>query len=283
MSRKFMISLVLCALLPAYVASQAVLEKSAPEPPDEKDFCASCHERLPDSILKKPVAEWRASVHAGGGTKCSLCHGGDPGINNKALAKSKKANYIGAPDKKVISEFCGRAGCHATALEQFKRGPHYLSVQKTTEPSCTTCHGVHGIQRSSIEVISAKSCSACHTAEYSKDLVGLIAGIDRGLSEIDTNVKYLTDRHAEVQKIQDRLNNARHLFHQFVHVFSRHEMEYTKKILEIEIENLDSETKMKVSSIRRMDLLYIAMTMFGLVIIVGISIYTLVMYSKRRK
>ncbi|HOT43878.1 MAG TPA: hypothetical protein PLM53_05450 [Spirochaetota bacterium] len=250
---------------------------------NETDYCVSCHEGQGNQQLKKPVDEWRKSVHAAAGNKCSLCHGGDPTVNDKVKAKSKLANFIGKPVRKTISEFCGRTGCHVLALEQFKRGPHYETVQKSGEPGCSSCHGAHNIQRSSIDIITVDSCVSCHPAEYSKNIISVIAGIDRNFSAIDSNISFITEKQGEVKGLKERINNARHLFHQFVHVFSKQEMDTTKKILEMEMQSLDSETRMKVASIRRLDVLYLAMLIFGVAIVGGISTYSIVMYGKRKK
>jgi len=274
-------STILCCVLAAAVAPAAA--QNRPEPPDEKDYCVICHEQEAQDRLKIPVAEWRASVHGGAGKRCSSCHGGNPALNDKLLAHALKSDFKGKPDRRKSSEFCGREGCHAKALEQFMRGPHYNSVLKSGEPGCITCHGAHNVKRSSISVISEKSCTACHPGEYSRDIVKLIGEIDRGIDRIDGNINFLLDKHADVKDLQDRLNNSRHLFHQMVHVFSREDMETTKRILELEIASLDGESKTKVASIQRMDLLYLGMLVFGLAIIAGVSIYSAVMYSRRKK
>jgi hypothetical protein len=283
MMKKIWIQLLLCPILVIFGASVNAEEKNIQKAPNEKDYCVICHEQQPKGDLKKPVAEWRAGVHAVKGEKCGICHGGDPGIDDKIKAKSKALNYIGRPNKKKISEFCGREGCHTVALEQFKQGPHYLSVQKSGEPGCTTCHGVHNIKRSSIGTINERSCTACHSAEYSKGIIAHITRIDRGINNIDKNIALLVDIHTDVRGIQDRLNRARLLFHRFVHVLSRQDMESTKNILEIEITSLDNETKSKVASIQRIDMLYIIMVIFCLGVIAGFLIYIIVMYSRRKK
>jgi hypothetical protein len=283
MTRRSLLPLIIVIMMPFFGIYLHAADKGGSESPEGGDTCVSCHDAQAVDALKKPVTEWRASVHSGPGKKCSLCHGGDPGAADKLAAHSVKANFTGKPAGKASPEFCGRAGCHSTALEQFRRGPHYPSVQKSGEPACTSCHGVHNVQRSSVEVISAKSCTACHQADYSRDMVKLITGIDKSIGAIDRSITILTDKHADVTGLQNRLSNARHMFHQFVHVFSRQDMEFTKKMLEMEIASLDMETKTKVSSIQRMDLLYYAMLALGLAIIVGILTYMLVMYGKRRK
>jgi cytochrome c553 len=277
-----MTSLAVFFLATAGTPLQAEKEKS-PGGGNETDYCVSCHEAEGNQRLKKPVDEWRKSVHATLGKKCSLCHGGDPTVNDKVKAKSKLANFMGKPPKKTISEFCGRDGCHVLALEQFKRGPHYETVQKSGEPGCSSCHGAHNIQRSSIDIITVDSCVSCHPAEYSKNIISVIAGIDRHFTAIDGNVNFITEKQGEVKNLKERINNARHLFHQFVHVFSKQEMETTRKILDMEMQSLDSETRMKVASIRRLDVLYLAMLVFGLAIVGGISTYSIVMYGKRKK
>ncbi|MBP7737209.1 MAG: hypothetical protein KA369_14615 [Spirochaetes bacterium] len=257
-------------------------EKKRPDKAVEKDNCARCHESLDKENLKKPVDQWSKSVHATAGKKCSYCHGGDPTTDDKVRAKSKEANFIGKPNKKTISEFCGREGCHVLALEQFKRGPHYQTVLKSGEPGCNSCHGTHNIQRSSIDVITVSSCTTCHPADYSKNIIATIAGIDRSFNAIDKNINYITEKQGEVKKLRERVNHARHLFHQFVHVFSREDMETTKKILDMEIESLDSDTRLKVASIKRLDMLYIAMLVFGVAIVIGITTYSIIMYGKRK-
>lgn len=281
MIRNILASTILCCVLAA--GGTAVQAGERPAPADEKDYCILCHESQDNGRLKNPVAAWRSSVHGAAGNRCETCHGGNPALNDKLLAHSLKSNFRGKPDRKKETEYCGREGCHVMATEQFMRGPHYTSVVKSGEPGCVTCHGAHNIQRTSIDVISEKSCSACHPADYSRDIVKLIGEIDRGIGRIDKNIAFLTEKRADVMDLQGRLNDTRHLFHQMVHVFSREEMETTKRIVMLEIASLEGESMAKVSSLQRMDMLYLVMLTVGLAIIAGVSVYTAVMYSRRKK
>jgi hypothetical protein len=283
MMKKILIQFLVCAILALFGSSLGAEEKNLQEPSNDKDYCVICHEQQAKKSLKNPVAEWRASVHALKGGTCGFCHGGDPGVDDKIKAKSRLANFIGRPDKKKISEFCGRDGCHSASLEQFKLGPHFQSVHRTGEPGCTTCHGVHNIRRTSIGTISAGSCVACHSAKYSKEIIAFITGLDRRINNIDKNAALLAEQHVDVRGIQDRLKRVRQLFSRFVHVLSRQDMDSTKNILEIEIAGLDSETKSKVTSIQRIDMLYNIMVIFCLGVIAGFLIYIIVMYSRRKK
>ena len=73
--------------------------QNRPEPPDEKDYCVICHEGQEVERVKKPVAEWRSSVHGGAGKRCSSCHGGNPALNDKLLAHAPASGFRGRPDR----------------------------------------------------------------------------------------------------------------------------------------------------------------------------------------
>ncbi len=264
-------------------AQNRVTDMNIPESPspEEGNSCLDCHENL-KGRLYQPVVEWKKSVHYTVGNKCNLCHGGNPAINDAELSKSREYHFIGKPDKDVITDFCGRGGCHATALIQFKKGPHYQSVLETNQPNCTHCHGVHNIQRSSVNIITEKDCTGCHSVEYSRAIVEDIKSIETSIDSIQENINFLEKKYADVSDIQERLDRTRHIFHQLVHVFSAEEMKTNKRILELEIENLERDSLTKVAMLKRLDIFYIIMAAFGLSVIVGISFYTIYMYSKRR-
>jgi len=247
-----------------------------------KSKCVVCHSTL-SGKLKKPVSLWEKSVHAKNGNECNICHGGNPNSMDKAVAKSSKFNFVGKPDNKKIVAFCGRDGCHATALEQFKRGPHYQSVLKTREPSCISCHGIHNIQKSSLQIINDKSCSKCHPAKYAKAIVKSISVIENDISSIQSNIDYLTKKNINISKFQKNLDRARHLFHQMVHVFSKEDIKSTKTIIELQLQNLKSESKQQVGFSKRLDIFYIMMVIFGLTIAILFVVYTMFMFIRRNR
>jgi hypothetical protein len=273
---------MLCIGILAYADTRAQEGDPSGAKMEVKNSCADCHGKMAGK-LGKPVTEWKKSVHVLQGNDCNMCHGGNPKISDKKLSKSPRYNFIGKPDKRIITDFCGRGGCHRPALEQFKRGPHYISVLKTNQPNCTSCHGTHNIQRSSVDVITVEKCTGCHPAQYSRDIVKLIGDIEVKINAIDKDIQFLVNKRVDVAEQQKDLNDTRHLFHQLVHVFSRDEMQSTKKILELQIHKVAEETTDKTALIKRLDYLSRAMIIFGLMIIVGISAYTIVMYGKRRK
>lgn len=256
-------------------------EETAPADAGEKDRCLECHGGL-DGDAAKPVGEWRASVHAGG-KKCFFCHRGNPDAADKMAAHARKDGFIGKPDNKDVPDFCGREGCHSLALEQFRRSPHYRSVQTRGVPHCGTCHGFHAIRKSSVGIIDEETCATCHAAGTIRENIGMIAEIDRGIAEIDENITFMEEKHADVRVLRERLDSVRRIYHQLVHVFSRAELETSRRVLDLEMTGLGADVRSKVSSIRRLDALYITMLVVGLAIIAGVSIYTLVMYSRRKK
>lgn len=283
MVKKIPIQLLFCSIIAILSSSLFAEENNTHNRSHDKDHCVICHEQQTKKSLKDPVAEWRASVHAGKEGACNLCHRGDPGAEDKIKAKSRLANFIGRPNKKKMPEFCGRKGCHETSLEQFKEGPHYQSAAKTGEPGCTTCHGVHSIQSSSFENIRTETCNACHSQKYARETVAFIAGLGKRIATIDNNVAVMVEKHIDVKVIQERLARVHTVFNRFIHVLSRQEMDSTRNILETEITSIENDMGSRATSIQRIDALYVIMVAFCLLVIVGFFIYIIIMYSRRKK
>ncbi|MCP4135375.1 MAG: hypothetical protein GY754_30680 [bacterium] len=248
---------------------------------ETKNYCIECHSGLRER-LKRPVHAWRNSVHAAVGNNCNLCHGGSSEINDKRKAKSETFKFTGKPDKLKVTDFCGRDGCHLIPLRHFKQGPHFKSVQETNHPNCTDCHGVHNIQRSSRDIITEKTCTGCHPAEYSKDIINTISVFETAIDEIDNNIAKLNKSHIDMTNITKELNTTRHEFHEMVHVFSGKIMKSSKDKVKARLEALKLKSQSKVAIVDRLKLLYILLLVFGLSIIFIIAIYSIVMYSRRR-
>ena len=248
----------------------------------DTDYCASCHEALKGKA-QAPVSQWRASVHAGKGRKCSICHGGDSSVNDRFRAKTREAKYIGKPDRRAVSEFCGRGECHAEALAQFKRGPHFQTARRIGEPSCSSCHGVHDVRRSSGGIINEKSCAACHPAEKAVEFAKTVSEIERGFTEVDRTIAFLKEKRAETETFEKRLRDVRSMYRQLVHIFSAHEMEFTVRLIKTEMASLNAETASKAGLVRRLDLLYLIMFGLGMAIIAWVLLYTAITYARRKR
>jgi hypothetical protein len=136
---------------------------------------------------------------------------------------------------------------------------------------CFVCHGV------------SQGANAAVKPGGSDDIVSFIIAVNRSIDGIDRNIKYLAEKQVDVKDLQARLGKARQLLHQFVHVFSSAEMESSRNILKTEISSLESETISKFSSVQQMDMFYIAAFAFNLAVIVGVLVYALSVYRKRKK
>jgi hypothetical protein len=246
------------------------------------DHCLDCHKSLGGKHAAI-VDQWTGSVHSKGGRGCNSCHGGDHTTGDAKRAKSRESGFNGKPSPKESLTFCGRPECHDLALQQFKKSPHYDSVMKKGAPSCVSCHGGHNVQRSSINIISDKTCSGCHSVEYSRQIISSIFSIEKDLEFIETNIRFLESKKADVQNELSQMEKVKSLFHQIVHVFSREEIQFTRKIVDLEIASLKSGVLMKVDVSRRMDIIYIITIIACFIIVFGLAFYVFWMLSRRPK
>ncbi|RPI94410.1 MAG: hypothetical protein EHM32_06825 [Spirochaetales bacterium] len=255
------------------MAQKAAVTESA-------DQCVDCHKSL-GGRHAAIVDQWSGSVHARNGRRCNTCHKGNDAVNDAALAKSRESGFAGKPSRKTNPVFCGRSECHDTALQQFKKSPHYDSVMKKGAPSCVSCHGDHNIQRSSVNIISDKTCSGCHSVDYSRQIISSIFSIEKDLEFIETNIRFLELRRADVQNELSQMEKIKSLFHQIVHVFSREEIQFNRKIVDLGIASLKNDVLMKVDVSRRMDIIYIITIVVCFIIVFGLAFYVFWMLSRR--
>lgn len=248
-----------------------------------QDACIKCHENQAERRLNQPVLDWMMSVHAVRGQSCNGCHGGNPEIFDEEKSKSKEYGFIGKPGKEQITDFCGRGGCHARELSEFKQGPHYQTVLETGLPSCVTCHGDHDVKQSSSDIIDNKNCSVCHGQERAREMLKTMKMIEFSIDAIQENIEYLDSKHANVDNLSSRLNRTRSLFHSYVHIFSREKVRSTQQIIQLEIQNLRSESLTLRRLAQRLDILYWAMLTLGIAISLYLMVYTILTLTRRRR
>lgn len=285
MNRILLIVLILLAFASGTLYAQKDLSEGRssrfPEPVGQKDkesSCIKCHTGL-DDRLRESVIITKTSVHAK--SNCHICHGGNPNSADKKIAMGSDALFIGRPDNKVVTDFCGRGGCHFSEISQFKKGPHYDSVLKKGRPSCLYCHGSHNIQKSSVQIIQSARCDECHTANYARDILGSMTIIQSGIDSVRNNIFYLDQKHADTAALAERLSNTKNIFIDLVHVFSKDKLDSTKRIMELDLQNLQNESRQLVDLSKRLDLLYIIMMVIGLSIVVAFALYMIFMISRR--
>jgi hypothetical protein len=243
--------------------------------------CVECHEKL-EGALRAAVDDWKKSIHYQLGNNCNICHGGNPDINDKRLSKSKEFYYFGKPLKKQIVALCVRGDCHSSSLYQFKKGPHYMSVLKTGEPNCVSCHGEHHIRTSSRYVLTDKTCSTCHDIEYSRPIVNSIFVIEDEFVDIDKKIEFLKEKNVDMRDVDDKISSVRHLFYQLVHVFATSDVLFTKKMVELELKSIKENLLTQIAIVKSLEFLYFLSVGFSLVIIVAFAIYAIRFYGRVR-
>ena len=120
----------------------------APEDVNYKGYVESVHGRLRLAGSRKAPL-------------CQDCHG-----DHDAFKHTDEASHV---SKARVPETCGR--CHIEAYTQYRRSAHGVSLlmkRNQEAPSCTDCHGEHGIlppkeQGSEVSATNIpETCSSCH-------------------------------------------------------------------------------------------------------------------------
>jgi hypothetical protein len=124
---------------------------------DRKVDCGTCHEGS-EKLFKISVHSLKAEI------ACKECHGHH---YIKPLADPKSATF-----RTNLIHTCGK--CHPEESKQFGDSIHgvALSRGRPNHPTCTTCHGTHGIRVKSDpespvheRKIAMTTCPQCHAAE----------------------------------------------------------------------------------------------------------------------
>lgn len=142
-------------------------------------MCTSCHQEQVEELADSVHAEGLANGNLRSAT-CVDCHGAHDihPINEEAAVH---------PEVEVNT--CG--DCHTTILQEYEASVHGAAMLKgdPNVPTCTDCHGVHGIDRPTTAQSRNRSpqlCADCHADE------DLMAQYDISTDVFDT---YLQDFH----------------------------------------------------------------------------------------
>jgi hypothetical protein len=144
--------------------------KSMTNPANIEKTCDRCHADV--QFIKKhalgasiPGEEFKKSVHGmTGEVTCTSCHGSH---NLRSLIDPKSTIF-----RSNIPQTCGT--CHPEITREFTASIHgeLAARGRSDSPTCTTCHGIHGIKAkvdpdSSVNErrIALTTCPQCHAAE----------------------------------------------------------------------------------------------------------------------
>jgi cytochrome b subunit of formate dehydrogenase len=139
----------------------------------QEKLCLSCHLDSPDVRARVApsagfIAQYEKSVHGRAlltgnekAANCVDCHG--------AHTVRKRSAPGAAMDPLAIEKICGR--CHSVIEGVFAKSAHGKALAKGVReaPTCTTCHGEHGILKTDDPMspvaaanVSQKVCTPCH-------------------------------------------------------------------------------------------------------------------------
>lgn len=193
-------------VLAAHLLPAAVRAEESSEP-----VCIQCHSKMPEKY-SKPVTLWRGSIHAENGISCNGCHGGDP--KDAANAMNPARGFLGAPKEPAIPGFCGR--CHVGVLKDYLASAHGRMLGRGG-PTCVTCHGNHQVVKASLELISEKNCSRCHSFERAKTIRGAMQETETMITAIDSRITAYRKTGTDTDKLEKELFAVRNRFHTLFH------------------------------------------------------------------
>lgn len=236
----------------------------------EKSACIVCH----TSDIMKPALrgipdEWQGSWHALNEVSCHDCHGGDP--RDPSLAMSHVRGFVGKPKYEAVPEFCGK--CHIGIMKNYLESGHGRALkEKKKGPNCVTCHGNHGIQRATIDIINEQLCTRCHSYERAKVMKQALFLTEKKIGELRDSLKglksegiYTTD---EEKALFSTEAEFRTLFHTVdVSLVKDRTDEFTKRLESIERNVQKTLSELRV---RRNFSAFLTLLFAGLAVVVGL-------------
>lgn len=224
MRRAWVAALVLLALLAASCSGEGYKERFkreilgprwASEALKGRTVCVECHasQDVPAAIRDIP-AKWRESWHYQNGVTCHDCHGGDP--EDPVRAMDPERGFVGSPGMKEVPDFCGK--CHIGIERSYKESGHGKALAKWgSGPSCVTCHGAHGIDKASLDIINRQTCTQCHGYERAETMKQALVGTERMIRQTEASIAELSARGVYTESYEKTLFRThaefRSLFH----------------------------------------------------------------------
>lgn len=173
--------------------------------------CIQCHSGLPEKY-SQPVTLWRGSIHAENGIACNGCHGGDP--KDAANAMTPQRGFLGVPSEPDIPAFCGR--CHVGVMKDYLASAHGRALGKGG-PTCVTCHGNHQVLKATLELISEKSCSRCHSYDRARTIRAAMQETEGMIVAAETRINDFKKVGSDTEKLEKELFALRNSFHSLFH------------------------------------------------------------------
>ncbi|MCL5022687.1 MAG: cytochrome C [Nitrospirae bacterium] len=235
----------------------------------EKSACIECHTSdMMKASFRGIPDEWQGSWHALNEVSCHDCHGGDP--KDPSMAMSHVRGFVGKPNYEDVPEFCGK--CHIGIMKNYLESGHGRALKATRKgPNCVTCHGSHGIQRASIDIINEQLCTRCHSYERAKTMKQALFLTEKRMGEIGKELNELRGEGIFVGDEEKTLFSTqaefRALFHTVdVSLVKKSTDEFTKRLDGIEKNVRKTSAELRI---RRNFSAFLTFVFAGLAIIVG--------------
>jgi hypothetical protein len=173
--------------------------------------CIQCHTGQP-AQLSRSVKLWQTSIHAEHDITCNTCHGGDPLDSANAMTPAR--GFRGVPVPTAVPALCG--GCHMGVMKHYMLSGHGRNLGKGG-PTCVNCHGSHDIKSASLDLISKKNCTPCHTFEQARLIRSAMLKTESMLKAIENKIKLLKSQGVATDNLEKRLFSLRNRFHAMYH------------------------------------------------------------------
>ena len=199
--------------------AHGVLRPTDPRSPIHKlnqvETCGSCHS---DPELQQQYghtadapAEYRSSRHGEAlideghlaSPACTDCHGSHaaapPGVDNVGMV-------------------CGH--CHTVVRSYFEESPHFEAVEQGLMGECVSCHGDHGVQKASADMLVGGEpghCGSCHAGQddgaltVANGLAALLSDLDLEIDRTELQLLEAAKRGLFLEREQGYLDDARDL------------------------------------------------------------------------
>jgi len=195
--------ILLCLLVPASLIAankEFMLESK----------CVLCH-LLGESTGKgNSVIGWNKSVHARADSMCSDCHGG-----SETFYMELKKGHIGLPEKKRITDLCGK--CHGAAKADTLGRPKGKPGEFKCAITCADCHGYHFVPKSDVSLINKTNCGSCHSFNKAESLYRTAVSAQNTFDSAEKKIEFLKKHNLPILSATRDLKKIRKDFSRAFH------------------------------------------------------------------
>ena len=176
--------------------------------------------------------------------------------------------FLGAPKETAIPEFCGR--CHVGIKEDYLTSAHGRALG-TGGPTCVTCHGSHGIQKASLDLINEERCTRCHPYQRAADIKAAMTEVEQTMTLVEQGLKRQKLEGVDTDSGEKRLFSLRNQYRRLFHNVN------TDKVKQ-ETGQITGELKKLQSGLQSVDQQQQRRKMFGVILIGGSLLAALIAF-----